>query len=45
MTYLVAHKIKAERLTATGYGATEPYNDTEAGRKFSCRTKFKVVSR
>lgn len=45
MAYLVAHKIKAERLTATGYGATVPYNDTEAGRKLSCRTEFKVVSR
>ena len=45
MAYLVAHKIKAERLTATGYGATVPYNDTADGRKLSCRTEFKVMSR
>ena len=45
MAWLVAHKIKAERLTATGYGATVPYNDTDAGRQLSRRTEFKVVSR
>ena len=43
--WLVAHKIKTERITATGYGATVPYNDTDAGRLLTRRTEFKVVSR
>ena len=45
MAWLVAHKIKPERLTATGYGATVPYNDTDAGRLLNRRTEFKVVAR
>jgi outer membrane protein OmpA-like peptidoglycan-associated protein/Tol biopolymer transport system component len=47
MTYLIEHKIKPERLTATGYGGTVPLasNTTEAGRQVNRRTEFKVVSR
>lgn len=47
MAYLVAHKVKPERLTATGYGGTVPLasNTTDAGRQLNSRTEFKVVSR
>jgi outer membrane protein OmpA-like peptidoglycan-associated protein len=47
LAYLLAHKIKADRLTANGYGGTVPLvsNDTEAGRQLNRRIEFKVVSR
>ncbi|MBO2010306.1 OmpA family protein [Hymenobacter negativus] len=47
MTYLIEHKVKPDRLTATGYGGTVPLasNTTEAGRQLNRRTEFKVVSR
>lgn len=47
MTYLIEHKIKPDRLTATGYGATIPLaaNTTEAGRQLNRRIEFKVVAR
>jgi outer membrane protein OmpA-like peptidoglycan-associated protein len=47
MTYLMEHKVKPDRLTATGYGATIPLaaNTTEAGRQLNRRIEFKVVSR
>jgi outer membrane protein OmpA-like peptidoglycan-associated protein len=46
-TYLVDHKVKADRLLATGYGATIPIapNTTEAGRQLNQRIAFKVLSR
>ena len=46
-TYLIQHKIKPERVTATGYGATVPLtsNKSDAGRQYNRRTEFKVVSR
>lgn len=44
MTWLVAHKIKPECLTATSYGATVPYDNTDTGRQLSRRTEFKIVS-
>ena len=45
-SYLIDHKIKAERLQVTGYGATIPIasNATEAGRQLNRRTEFKVLS-
>jgi outer membrane protein OmpA-like peptidoglycan-associated protein len=47
MAYLVAHKIKPDRLMATGFGATIPVasNTTEAGRRLNQRVAFKVLGK
>ena len=47
VTYLVQHRIKPDRLTATGYGDTKPIasNATEAGRQLNRRTEFKVLAK
>jgi outer membrane protein OmpA-like peptidoglycan-associated protein len=43
--YLVAHGVRAPRVTAKGYGATKPVasNDTEEGRQKNRRTEFKIT--
>lgn len=45
MSYLVGQGIAAERLTAKGYGFTEPVtdNDTEEGRRTNRRTEVKIL--
>lgn len=47
VAYLIDHKIKAERLKASGYGGTIPLtsNAIEAGRRLNRCVEFKVVSR
>ena len=44
LTYLVAHKVKPDRVSTTGFGATIPLasNNTEAGRQRNRRIEFKV---
>lgn len=44
--YLVDKGIEETRLTANGYGATQPVetNETEAGREANRRTEFRVIS-
>jgi len=49
-TYLVEHKIKPERLKATGFGSTVPLSASATGsaeelRQLNRRTEFKVVAR
>ncbi len=44
-TYLVSHGIAAERVTAQGYGDTQPVatNDTEEGRQQNRRTVVRII--
>ncbi|CAL1516619.1 OmpA family protein [Chitinophaga sp. MM2321] len=46
VTYLTEKGIDAKRLTAIGYGETQPIvtNDTEDGRAANRRTVFKIIS-
>ncbi|HBF18998.1 MAG TPA: hypothetical protein DDW81_02810, partial [Cryomorphaceae bacterium] len=43
--YLVEQGIAAERLSAKGYGDTQPVagNDTEAGRQLNRRTELRIT--
>lgn len=43
--YLVSHGIPASRLTAKGYGSSQPIasNDTAQGRQDNRRTEFKII--
>ncbi|MGB0390557.1 MAG: OmpA family protein [Salibacteraceae bacterium] len=45
MKYLVSKGINATRLTAKGYGPTQPLadNDSESGRRQNRRTEFKIL--
>jgi outer membrane protein OmpA-like peptidoglycan-associated protein len=45
MTYLIGKGIEATRLSAAGYGDTQPVqsNDTEEGRAANRRTEFKIL--
>lgn len=45
--YLVSKGISKDRLTAVGYGLTQPIatNDTEEGRQMNRRTEFKILSK
>ena len=47
VNYLVAKNISAQRLTAKGFGETQPVDDnkTEEGRARNRRTELKVISR
>ena len=47
MSYLVSKSIKAERITAKGYGATKPVadNGTDAGRAQNRRTEIKITGK
>ncbi|HNW88642.1 MAG TPA: OmpA family protein [Bacteroidales bacterium] len=44
-TYLISHGIAAERVTAQGYGDTQPVasNDTEEGRQQNRRTVVRII--
>ena len=46
VTYLVSKNISAQRLTAKGFGETQPVadNKTEEGRAMNRRTEMKVIS-
>ncbi len=43
--YLISKGINAQRITAVGYGETQPvaYNDTEEGRKLNRRTEVRIL--
>jgi len=43
--YLIKHSIAANRVTAKGYGDTQPvaYNDTDEGRQKNRRTEVRIV--
>jgi outer membrane protein OmpA-like peptidoglycan-associated protein len=45
--YLTTHGVAAERLTAKGYGESDPVasNDTEAGRAQNRRTEFVITAK
>lgn len=45
--YLISKGIDPKRLTAKGYGFSDPMapNDTEAGRQLNRRTEFKILSK
>ena len=45
LNYLTTHGIAASRLTARGFGFTQPLstNDTEAGRQTNRRTEFEIL--
>ncbi len=47
VTYLTQHGIGAARLTAAGYGETQPVapNTTKGGRQLNRRTEFKVTAK
>ena len=47
VNYLINKGIKKERLSAAGYGESQPLesNDTEKGRQMNRRTEFKVLSK
>ena len=45
MTYLAEHGVAKERLSAKGFGSTQPIadNNTEAGREKNRRVDFTIV--
>ena len=45
MAFLVQHGVKAERITAQGFGESKPIdtNETKAGREFNRRVELKVI--
>jgi len=47
MNYLVSHGISASRLTANGYGSSEPVasNDTAEGRQQNRRVDFRPTEK
>ena len=47
VSYLIAHGIAKDRLTAKGYGETKPMdtNDTDEGRQNNRRSEFKILSK
>ncbi|MEP7220692.1 MAG: OmpA family protein, partial [Bacteroidota bacterium] len=45
-SYLVGNRIKAERITVSGYGSAQPIssNDTEEGRTMNRRVEMRVIA-
>ncbi|MDJ1502201.1 OmpA family protein [Xanthocytophaga agilis] len=47
VNYLISRRVDASRLTAQGYGETQPMasnDDEKEGREFNRRTEFKIIS-